>query len=116
MFTSMLSAICLAGMLAIASAFERVPGNYAKHENPNPVSSNLNCSYGSSVDALPIYAGIKDLYRIDGELCHAPGGFPGQGNGGCAMMTCANSSSIWLCNDKPSYLSVPCKYVAEYVF
>lgn len=93
--------------------FERVPTGYSKKENPSPVSSDFNCSYGNSVDALSIYAGIKDLYRTDGEICHAPGGSSGEGNGGCAMMTCINSSSIWLCNDNSGYFSTPCKYVAE---
>ncbi|ERS97289.1 uncharacterized protein SPSK_02784 [Sporothrix schenckii 1099-18] len=83
----------------------------AKRENPNPVSTDFTCAYGTLVDVAPIDAGIKQLYNTGTGSCSAPAGAPGAG--GCTRLTCSDNASIWLCNDNDFAVSIPCELIAD---
>ncbi|KFY76421.1 hypothetical protein V498_09590 [Pseudogymnoascus sp. VKM F-4517 (FW-2822)] len=71
-------------------------------------SASINCDFGNMCDPLFVLRGIGNLYAIGNGGCTAPAGWAG-----CARTQCYAGSSIWLCNDHPVPLTVPCKFVAD---
>lgn len=75
----------------------------------DPINSNsINCNIGNLCEPLWVLKGIDNLYAIGNGGCTAPAGW-----GGCARTQCYDGSSIWLCNDHPEPITVPCKFVAD---
>ncbi|CAK7244441.1 MAG: hypothetical protein STHCBS139747_005980 [Sporothrix thermara] len=99
-----------ASAVSAASAASSLSG-LTRRENPSPVSDDFTCAYGSYVDVTPIDVGIKQLYNIGAGACTAPAGAPGAG--GCTRLTCSSNASIWLCNDNPFAVSIPCTLIAD---
>ncbi|KAL7910617.1 hypothetical protein GGI35DRAFT_449217 [Trichoderma velutinum] len=76
-------------------------------DNPINLDSRI-CGIFQETNQDWAFEGIDYLYSIGNGGCSAPAG-----RGGCVRTACNSGAGIFLCNDHPEPITVPCKFVAD---